>query len=641
MLFRSTDAWTVLRGAQGVLLSTSTRPVAGSGITSTQMDAQEAVGVLNGAAALNDALMQAADQHQALGSTAASKAQADLIAAADPHENGKYDGAVGGQSVVKTQAGGRELDTTKPVERFGTAAVLFDAAAAMNWATPASHVISAGQQVHWTTQSDVHFAAGATLASVAGGSASLFAHAGGVKAIAANGPVSVQAHTDALEIVADKEVVALSVHGAISIQARTKIVLQAGESSITLEGGDITFACPGNFTAKDGQHLFDSGRNSVTIFNKLPDSRVHLFNHFFVLKDKTTSKPVQRQPYRVKRTDGTYEDGLTNESGETHVFTSVEQELVGIELINAGHLEKRASPAPSTSNTSINFKLAKETVTTPVESKASKEITVDLPACWVEDYQTEVGPYHGSPYYVTTDEDGEELSFSPQIAYKLFISVKSATSVLLEIRFKIKPNFITPARLAEEDKMPFAKQLENKRTRDESIETMKTAMERGVRLAWNNKFKIEINDSLCGRMSLPIEYKFQWVESGEHFTLEIDERTEESRANVDSSTVNVVLDTSSWVFAHEFGHCMGLPDEYSSSATEETIIKYYKPDGSMDGKLRGMRDTVRKDGPEASIMSSYNSLTLHPRHAWNIAIETQKFLTKTIGRSIKCNIFQV
>jgi uncharacterized protein (DUF2345 family) len=148
--------------------------------------------------------------------------------------------------------------------------VLFDAAAAINWATPASTVISAGQHVHWSTQSDMHMAAGATLSSVAGASASLFTHAGGVQVIAANGPVSVQAHTDALEIVADKEVVAVSVNGAIGIEAKTKIVLQAGHSSITLEGGDITFACPGNFTAKGGKHLLDKGASKTATPGKLP-----------------------------------------------------------------------------------------------------------------------------------------------------------------------------------------------------------------------------------------------------------------------------------------------------------------------------------------------------------------------------------
>ena len=49
----------------------------------------------------------------------------------------------------------------------------------------------------------------------------------------------------------------VSVNDGIEIKAKDKIVLQAGQSSVTLEGGDITFACPGTFSVKGGQHVFD------------------------------------------------------------------------------------------------------------------------------------------------------------------------------------------------------------------------------------------------------------------------------------------------------------------------------------------------------------------------------------------------
>lgn len=306
-----TDAWTVLRGAQGVFLSTTARPAAGTGITSTQMDAQEAVALLNGARSLNDALAQAAVQQQALVSQPASLAQAELTGALDSHVQGKYDGPVNGQDAAKAQPGNRALDATQPVERFGVPAVVLDAAATMNWATPASTVVTAGQQVQWTTQSDMHIAAGATVSTVAGNAASLFSHSGGVRAIAANGPVSLQAHTDQLEILADKEVVVVSVSDAISIQAKAKIVLQAGQSSVTLEGGDITFACPGKFTVKGGQHVFDSGASGNTALSALParvvtlpslpgdpDNPVAHFDEQIIYKDMH-SAPIAAMPVNV------------------------------------------------------------------------------------------------------------------------------------------------------------------------------------------------------------------------------------------------------------------------------------------------------------------------------------------------------
>jgi type VI secretion system secreted protein VgrG len=104
-----------------------------------------------------------------------------------------------------------------------------------------------------------HWTASDTISAAAGKAASLFAHDGGIQAFAGNGPVSLQAHTDALEVLADKDVVVTSVNDSIEIKARNKIVLQAGQSSVTLEGGNITFACPGTFSVKGASHAFAGG----------------------------------------------------------------------------------------------------------------------------------------------------------------------------------------------------------------------------------------------------------------------------------------------------------------------------------------------------------------------------------------------
>lgn len=265
-----TDAWAVIRGGEGVLLSTRARPALGTGVSSTQMDVAEAVAQFKSAQELSSKLGDAAAAQQALFSKDALKAQEEFIAQIDPAAKGKYVGAVNGQAAFKAKPGSREPDPSQPVEKFGAPIVLMDAAASINWATPASTVLYAGRHLHWTTQSDLHMTAGHTLSSVSGAATSLFTHSGGIQAIAANGPVSLQAHTDALEILADKEITVISVNDCIEIKAKEKIVLQAGESSITLEGGDITFACPGTFSVKGGQHVFDKGGRQTANLQNLP-----------------------------------------------------------------------------------------------------------------------------------------------------------------------------------------------------------------------------------------------------------------------------------------------------------------------------------------------------------------------------------
>jgi type VI secretion system secreted protein VgrG len=265
-----TDAWAVVRGGEGVLLSTRARPAAGPGVSSTQIDVAEALAQFKSAQELSTKLSDAAAAQQALFSKDALKAQADFIEQIDPQAKGRYEGPVNGQPAFKAKPGSRELDTSQPVEKFGSPIVLMDSAASINWATPASTVLYAGKHLHWTTASDLHMTAGHTYSSVSGGATSLFTHSGGLQAIAANGPVSLQAHTDQLEILADKEITVISVNDCIEIKAKEKIVLQAGQSSITLEGGDITFACPGTFSVKGGQHVFDKGGRKTANLQNLP-----------------------------------------------------------------------------------------------------------------------------------------------------------------------------------------------------------------------------------------------------------------------------------------------------------------------------------------------------------------------------------
>jgi len=313
-----TDAWAVIRGGEGVLLSTRARPALGSSVTSTQMDVAEAVAQFKGAAELTKALGDAAQQQKALFSKEAAQAQVAFIEQIDPQAKGKYEGPVNGQAAFKAKPGSREPDSSQPVEKFAAPIVLMDSAASINWATPASTVLYAGRHLHWTTQSDMHMTAGHTFSSVSGRATSFFTHAGGIQAIAANGPVSLQAHTDALEILADKEITVISVNDCIEIKAKEKIVLQAGESSITLEGGDITFACPGTFSVKGGQHVFDKGDRQSANLHNLPSEPSENIPDWISLNyiDTTTGEGIPDVEYEIHFDKGPVLTGVLDQSGK-------------------------------------------------------------------------------------------------------------------------------------------------------------------------------------------------------------------------------------------------------------------------------------------------------------------------------------
>ena len=270
-----TDAWNVLRGGAGVLISSNARPAQGSSVASTQMDTAESVQRLAAAKDLHDVLAKAADHQQALGSHAATKAQDDMLTQIDPKKDGKHSDTVNGQTAQKAQGGTRTPDAGQPVEKFAQALVHIEGPNNIHLASPATTLTFAGQHLQWNTQSDTHWAAAHTLSSVSGQATSLFTNTGGMQIFAGNGPLSMQAHTDKLEILADKQVTIISVNDQIEINAKEKIVLQAGQSSVTLEGGNITFACPGEFTVKGAQHQFGAGVSKAASLSSLPDEGVN------------------------------------------------------------------------------------------------------------------------------------------------------------------------------------------------------------------------------------------------------------------------------------------------------------------------------------------------------------------------------
>lgn len=311
------DAWCVVRGGEGVLLSTNARSRSGSGVMSTQMDAAEAVARLQAAQAMNKALADAATAQHALVSRDALAAQSALLAQLDPQADGKHAGAVNGQQANKAADGARTLDAAQPVERFAAPVVLLASAASVNWATPASTALFAGGHVHWSSGADVHVTAACTFSQVAAKAFNLATHAGGIRAIAANGPVSLQAHTDQLEILADKSVTVISVNDSIEIKANGKIVLQAGQASITLEGGNIMFACPGTFSVKGGQHVFEGGASKTANLRNLPGELSEDAKHWIALEylDPELAQGIPGVDYEIHFVGAPMLTGTLDDSG--------------------------------------------------------------------------------------------------------------------------------------------------------------------------------------------------------------------------------------------------------------------------------------------------------------------------------------
>src|SRR5699024_8597299 len=87
---------------------------------------------------------------------------------------------------------------------------------------------------------------------------------------------SLEAHSDSLQLRADKDATITSTRERIEVLAKDRITLQVGASTITLDGANLTLACPGNLTVKTGSHQWLGGTSQAAMATLLPSSTTTL-----------------------------------------------------------------------------------------------------------------------------------------------------------------------------------------------------------------------------------------------------------------------------------------------------------------------------------------------------------------------------
>ncbi|HEU4622849.1 MAG TPA: type VI secretion system Vgr family protein [Burkholderiaceae bacterium] len=311
----TTQGWSSARGGEGVFVTTRGRANANG----TQLNASEAIASLRHAETRATTWHTTAEQHHV--SWNAVQSPTPLRAAIDPTLNGRFDAPVGNQTAATPDG--------DAVERFAQPMVLIDSAADQLWTTRASMVLFAGGSLSTTVANDTHLAAGRTIAVAAGGGAHVLAARGGVDAIAAQGPVVLRAHGDSLEFLAHQDIRMTSTTDSIEVLAAGPIVLKAGRSEVRLEGGNITFACPGQFTVKSAQNNFPGGASGAATINALPKGDIKLFDEQVRAVDPNTGEPIAGLPFIAKVGDETLE-GRTDENGLIPRIATANAEAVEI-----------------------------------------------------------------------------------------------------------------------------------------------------------------------------------------------------------------------------------------------------------------------------------------------------------------------
>ncbi|OYD65254.1 UNVERIFIED_ORG: type VI secretion system secreted protein VgrG [Burkholderia sp. CF145] len=117
---------------------------------------------------------------------------------------------------------------------------------------PASVGIVSGSSVQVCAKDNINAVAGKSVdisvakrfTVAAGELVSMFAQKLGMKLIASKGPIEVQAQSDAMSLLADKDVSVASVNGTVRISAKKELILECGGAFVQLKDGSITLGGP-------------------------------------------------------------------------------------------------------------------------------------------------------------------------------------------------------------------------------------------------------------------------------------------------------------------------------------------------------------------------------------------------------------
>jgi type VI secretion system secreted protein VgrG len=203
------------------------------------------------------------------------------------------------------------------VAELKQAVMVLSAPAGIAIATPDRLSIAAGKDVNVTTSAGVGMSALRNVAIAAGDVLSLFAHTLGIKLFAARGKVLIQAQSDAVEIVAAKDMHLTSAEGTLTVNAANGVVIGGGGTAyIKIVGDNVEIGGAGNLILKIVEVAL-SGPGALSLpLPKFEQLQAH-HDEMFTLSDTLTGRPLVKRPYKIQLADGTIFEGVTSADGQT------------------------------------------------------------------------------------------------------------------------------------------------------------------------------------------------------------------------------------------------------------------------------------------------------------------------------------
>ncbi|WP_027797597.1 type VI secretion system tip protein VgrG, partial [Paraburkholderia acidipaludis] len=155
------------------------------------------------------------------------------------------------------------------------AGLLASAPGGMAFVTQKSIQHSAGENLIETAR-DMDVSIAKRLRMAAGELILLCAHKLGINLVAAKGRLTASALTDGMDLFAQKQIRVASQSADVQVSAKSRLTLNCGGASVVLEGGNVTFHCPGAYTIKAASFTFVGPDNVPTQLPLLPNSSLKI-----------------------------------------------------------------------------------------------------------------------------------------------------------------------------------------------------------------------------------------------------------------------------------------------------------------------------------------------------------------------------
>ena len=288
-----TDEWGAIRAGKGVYISADSR----SNAQGMQLDMEEAIGQLEAALEIAQALKKSGDRAQAI--TADTSTQEE------------------------------QLETT--FKELTQAGILMSAPQGVGVATPKSIQMSAQENVTVTSARNTDVSAFESITLSAKESVSLFSAQEEMKLVAGQERIRVQANDNNVELFANKMMQIVSTEDRVEIAAEKEILLTSGGGYIRIADGNIYIHTPGVIEHKAASFPYLGPTSMNYSMPNLPDPKGNYnLKHHFTDDDGI---PYANIEYVALFSDGSIRTGQTDNEGFTETFYSDESVEIAVHLL--------------------------------------------------------------------------------------------------------------------------------------------------------------------------------------------------------------------------------------------------------------------------------------------------------------------